>query len=328
MPEQVLLGQVEVFMSTITQPDQWLGVEVRHFAALDAVAREGSFGRAADRLGYTQSAVSQQIATLEKIVGETLVERPGGPRAVSLTEAGKLLLRHAEAIVARLEAARADIGALRAGETGTLRVGTYQSTGARVLPGVMRRFLADWPGIELGLSEPATDPELYGAIESGELDLAFCSPPLPEGPFEALELMSDPYVLVVPADTALAARSSASLDDLGDHVLIGSNSCASGLAVEGELHDRGYDVEYAFRSDDNGTLQGLVAAGFGVALMPLLAVTPGDERVRALRLVPDVARRVIAVVWHRDRHRSPAARAFVESAREVSAEVERALVEP
>ena len=128
-------------MTTITQSDQWLGVEVRHFAALDAVAREGSFGRAADRLGYTQSAVSQQIATLEKIVGETLVERPGGPRAVSLTEAGALLLRHAEAIVARLDAARADIAALRAGETGTLRVGTYQSVGARVLPGVMRRFL-------------------------------------------------------------------------------------------------------------------------------------------------------------------------------------------
>ena len=154
-------------MTTITQPDQWLGVEVRHFAALDAVAREGSFGRAADRLGYTQSAVSQQIATLERIVGETLVERPGGPRAVSLTEAGELLLRHAEAIVARLDAARADIAALRAGETGTLRVATYQSVGARVLPGVMRRFLADWPGIELGLSEPTTDPELYAAIESG-----------------------------------------------------------------------------------------------------------------------------------------------------------------
>ena len=132
---QVLLGQVEVFMATITQPDQWLGVEVRHFAALDAVAREGSFGRAADRLGYTQSAVSQQIATLERIVGETLVERPGGPRAVSLTEAGALLLRHAEAIVARLDAARADIASLRAGETGTLRVATYQSVGARVLPG-------------------------------------------------------------------------------------------------------------------------------------------------------------------------------------------------
>ena len=327
--ERLVLGQVEVFMTSITQPDQWLGVEVRHFAALDAVASEGSFGRAADKLGYTQSAVSQQIATLEKIVGETLVERPGGPRAVSLTDAGTLLLRHAEAIVARLDAARADIAALRAGETGTLRVGTYQSIGARVLPGVMRRFLTDWPGIQLGLSEPATDPELYGLIESGEVDLAFCSPPLPDGPFEALELMSDPYVLLVPADSPLAERKSASLDDLGDHVLIGASTCSSGFVVENELRERGYDVDYAFRSDDNGTLQGLVTAGFGVALLPLLAVAaPGDERVRLLRLVPKMARRAIAVVWHRDRHRSPAARAFVEIARDVSADVERELVEP
>jgi molybdate transport repressor ModE-like protein len=315
-------------MSTITQPDQWLGVEVRHFAALDAVAREGSFGRAADRLGYTQSAVSQQIATLEKIVGETLIERPGGPRAVSLTEAGQLLLRHAEAIVARLEAARADMAALRAGETGALRVGTYQSVGARVLPEVMRRFLADWPGIELGLSEPATDPELYAAVESGALDLAFCSPPLPDGPFEMLELMSDPYVLLVPATGGLANRSSVSLDDLGDELLIGSNTCASGVALESELAERGFGVEYAFRSDDNGTLQGLVAAGFGVALTPLLAIAPGDDRVKALRLVPKVPRRRVAVVWHRDRHRSPAARAFIEIARDVSADVERQLDEP
>ncbi len=316
-------------MTTITHTDQWLGVELRHFAALDAVAHEGSFGRAAERLGYTQSAVSQQIATLEKIVGETLVERPGGPRAVSLTEAGELLLRHAEAIVARIDAARADIVALRAGETGTLRVGTYQSVGARVLPGVMRRFLTAWPGIELGLSEPATDPELYRLIESGELDLAFCSAPLPDGPFEALELMSDPYVLLVPEDSDLARRTSASLDDLGDNVLIGSNPCASGVLVETALADRGFDVEYAFRSDDNTTIQGLVAAGFGVALTPLLAVLPGDDdRVKALRLVPKVPRRTIAVVWHRDRHRSPAARAFVEIAQEVSADVERELVEP
>ena len=315
-------------MQTIIKPDQWLGVEVRHFAALDAVAREGSFGRAAERLGYTQSAVSQQIATLERIVGETLVERPGGPRAVSLTDAGEVLLRHAEAIVARLDAARADIAALRAGETGALRVGTYQSIGARVLPEVMRRFLTDWPGIELGLSEPATDPELYGAIESGALDLAFCSPPLPDGPFDMLELMSDPYVLLVPAGSPLASRSSASLDDLGDALLIGSNTCASGLVVEGELSDRGYDVEYAFRSDDNGTVQGLVASGFGVALTPLLASAPGDDRVRAIPRVPKVPPRRVAVVWHLDRHRSPAARAFVEIARDVSARVERELVEP
>src|ERR1700679_4127902 len=87
--------------------DRWLGVELRHFAALDAVETEGSFGRAAVKLGYTQSAISQQIATLERIVGEQLIERPGGSRPVSLTEAGRLLLRHARAIVARLQAAQA-----------------------------------------------------------------------------------------------------------------------------------------------------------------------------------------------------------------------------
>jgi DNA-binding transcriptional LysR family regulator len=315
-------------METITQPDSWLGVELRHLAALEAVATEGTFGRAAQRLGYTQSAVSQQIATLERIVGERLIDRPGGPRSVSLTEAGELLRRHAEAITARLDAARADMAALQSGETGSLRVATYQSVGARVLPGVMRRFMAEWPGIELGLSEPTADPELYAAVESGDVDLAFCGLPTPDGPFESIELMSDPHVLLVPSDSPLAARRSASLADVADTPLIGANLCTSGLTVEGALQDQGHDVRYAFQSDDNGTLQGLVAAGFGIALVPLLAVSPGDDRVKALRLEPPVPRRRIAVVWHRDRHRSPAARAFVEIAREVSVDVERELVEP
>jgi len=312
-------------METITQTDNWLGVELRHLAALEAVASEGSFGRAATKLGYTQSAVSQQIATLERSVGERLLERPGGPRAVTLTEAGELLLRHAEAIVARLEAARADMASLRAGETGTLRVGTYQSVGARVLPGVMRRFRAEHPGVTLELHEPTTDPELYARIESGDLDLAFCSPPLPEGPFTAQELLKDPWVLVVPADHALAKRRRASLADLGELSLIGSQTCASGNHLERELEAHGFDVEFAFRSDDNGTVQGLVAAGYGASLWPLLAVQPGDDRVKVLRLEPPIEPRTIGVVWHRDRHRSPGARAFVEIASEVSAEVERDL---
>src|SRR3954469_23796980 len=126
---------------SIMEPDRWLGVELRHLAALQAVAQAGSFGpgaqagsfgRAAQRLGYTQSAISQQIAALERAVGERLVERPGGSRPVALTEAGRPLLAHADAIVARLKAAQADMAALRQGEAGTLRVGTFQSVGARV----------------------------------------------------------------------------------------------------------------------------------------------------------------------------------------------------
>ena len=116
------------------EPDRWLGLELRHLLALKAVAEQGSFGRAARSLGYTQSAVSQQIATLERIVGMRLIERPGGPRPVSLTQAGTLLLRHADGISARLQAAHADLAALQAGDAGPLRVGTFQSVGARILP--------------------------------------------------------------------------------------------------------------------------------------------------------------------------------------------------
>jgi molybdate transport repressor ModE-like protein len=315
-------------MSTIIRADGWLGIELRHLAALEAVSRAGSFGRAAEELGYTQSAVSQQIAALERIVGERLIERPGGPRAVSVTEAGAVLLRHAEAISARLEAAHADLVSLRAGEMGALRVGTYQSIGARVLPEVMRRFRLERPAIELDLMAPTTDPELFALVESGDIDLAFCSLPFEEGPFDALELMSDPYVLVVPADNGLAARDLASLADLEDLPLIGSQTCNSGVVLERELRDRGAEPTYAFRSDDNGTVQGLVAAGFGVALVPLLTVAPGDERVRVLRVEPPLPRRRIAVVWHEDRHRSAAARAFVDLAVEVSAEIGTSLSEP
>ena len=90
------------------ETDRLFGVELRHLLALQAIAEHGSFGRAAKALGYTQSAISQQMAALERAVGEKLIERPGGPRPVSLTEAGELLLRHAEAIVARMKAAQAE----------------------------------------------------------------------------------------------------------------------------------------------------------------------------------------------------------------------------
>ena len=310
---------------SIMEPDRWLGVELRHFAALEAVAREGSFGRAAVSLGYTQSAISQQIQTLERLVGERLLERPGGPRAVSLTEAGRLLLRHAEAIVARLHAAQADMAALSTGEGGRLRVGTFQSVGARVLPEVMRRFLREWPSVELELTESASDEELLRHVERGDLDLAFAMPPLVDGPFEAVDLLSDPYVLLVPADHVLAELERAGLADLGDLTLIGNRACRSTSLAEDELTQRGVLVDVAFRSDDNPTVQGLVGSGFGAALVPLLTVNAQDERVRVLELDPEIPHRRISLAWHRDRHRSPAARAFADTAAAVCAQVAASL---
>src|ERR671923_1997986 len=111
----------------------WLGVEMRHLVALRALAEERSFRAAAKRLGYTQSAVSQQIAMLERLVGQRLVERSAGGRRVSLTEAGRLLNAHAEALAARLAAAKADMDALASGQAGIVRVGTFQTVGARIL---------------------------------------------------------------------------------------------------------------------------------------------------------------------------------------------------
>src|SRR3954453_23359308 len=112
---------------SIAKSDLLAGVEVRHLTALDAVARTRSFSQAAAELGYAQSAVSQQIATLERAVGHKLVERPGGPRPVSMTEAGELVLRHANHITARLGAVRADLDALAAGEAAPVPLCTLPS---------------------------------------------------------------------------------------------------------------------------------------------------------------------------------------------------------
>jgi molybdate transport repressor ModE-like protein len=304
------------------EPDRWLGVEFRHLAALQAIAEEGSFGRAARRLGYTQSAVSQQLATLERLVGERLVERPGGPRPVTLTEAGRMLQRHAEAIVARLHAAQADLTALSEGAAGVLRVGTYQSVGRHILPTLLRRFAAAWPRVDLRLTEMSTDEELVHLVEGGELDLTFADFRQWDGPFAEVHLFDDPYVLLVQAGTPLAQRRRGrpTLEEIAELPLIGFRQCRSTRLVETQLHDEGLDPAFVFRSDDNGTVQAMVGAGVGIALVPRLTVDANDPATVAIDLGDLVSPRRISLVWHRDRYRSPAARAFAELAQEVCAD--------
>src|SRR5438874_5939243 len=299
------------------EPDSWLGVEVRHLAALQALAAERSFGRAARRLGYTQSAVSQQTATLERIVGERLVERPGGPRPISLTEAGELLLRHAESIVARLKAAQADLHALRSGEVGRLRVGAFQSVGARVLPEIMRRFTEQWPQIEVQLDE-LEDDEISNAIESGEIDIGFVLLPVGDAPLETVELLHDPYVLIVAAGSLLADLKPG-LREAAEYPLVGFQHTVALEQVVAAFRAEGVEPHWTFRSNDNPTIQGLVAAGVGVAVMPRLTVDTKDPRIAVVDLQGAVPPRIIAIAQHRDRYNSPSARAFVETAREIAA---------
>ena len=301
------------------EPDRWLGVELRHFLALEAVARTGSFSKAAASLGYTQSAVSQQIAALERMVGQRLVERPGGPKPVSLTEAGRLLLTHADAIAARIAAAQADLDALGKGEAGTLQVGVFQSVGQRILPELMRRYLAAWPEVEVTLTESADDEELLTLVERGELDLTFADLPLTEGPFEWVELLRDPYVLVVAADSPLAERDRPpTMREISDLDLISHKHCRTVKRLEPMF---GRPIDFVFRSDHNQTVQALVAAGVGSALVPRLTMDPDDPTTVMIEM-PKLPPRVIALAWHRDRYRTPAARAFVETAEAVTAELE------
>src|SRR4051794_5537075 len=230
-------------------PDPWLGVELRHLAALDAVDSEGSFGRAAVRLGYTQSAISQQIATLERIVGEQLIDRPGGPRPVALTEAGRLLLRHARAIVARLQAAQADLSALSAGEAGSLKVGVFQSVGARILPEVMRRFTRAWPQVEVELQESHSDTALADLVERGELDLSFVQLPLENAGLETLLVLEDDYVLVSSASASFGEGGRPpSLREIAEQPLIGNRSCRATEIVVDQLRATGREPHFVFRS--------------------------------------------------------------------------------
>ena len=292
----------------------WPGLELRHLVALHTVAQAGTFGRAAEALGYTQSAMSQQIASLERLVGQRLIERAPGQPSVDLTEAGRLLLSHGNAVIARLEAAHADFEAFGEGALGVLRVGTYQSISTHVLPALMRDFTAAWPQVEVRLTE-ASSVDLLPLVERGEMDLCFEVLPLPDGPFEAVELLRDPYVLLVAAHSPLARRKQApSARELAELPWISYRHDHDVAMFERLLRGHGQEPRVIFRSDDNGAVQGMVGAGLGVALAPALAVDKRDPSVVALPVGGALPARVLALVWHRDRYRSPAARAFTQAA--------------
>ena len=288
-------------------------LELRYLIALVTVASEGSFGRAADRLGYTQSAVSQQIAALERSVGLKLVERPGGRRPVELTEAGARLVRHAENILGSVQLASAEMASLANGTTGRLRIGLYQSIGVRLLPGIVRRLTQTCPDLELETIESGDDSELLERLATGELDLSFSVVPIADERFDTLELRSDPYCLVVPAHSELASRGAVELEELPSLDLVSFRSCRSERHIEAYLAGLGIEIEPFFRSDDNSVLQAVVAGGSGSALMPRLAIDESDPRVAVIELDGKVPSRVLAIAWSRERGLPPAARHFVDA---------------
>jgi DNA-binding transcriptional LysR family regulator len=297
----------------------WQGIEVRHLAALQALAEETSFRGAARRLGYSQPAVSQQLAALERIVGKKLVNRPRVSQPLTLTDAGQRVLTCARAIQASLAVAEADLVA--AADGGPLRIGAYQTIAAHLLPHVFRELAHKTPSVRLLLTETPEDEKLARLLDQGELDLAFVDLPLRLPRDYATEsLASDEYVLVLPHDAPRARRARpVQLAELGEFELIGFKSSGSTHRVIAYLRGRGIEPRFALRSDDNSVVQGFVAAGFGAALIPSLAASLWGNEFAVLRFQAQLPPRVIGLAWLRDLSSVPAARVFVATTRRVVA---------
>jgi DNA-binding transcriptional LysR family regulator len=293
-------------------------IEFRHLAALKAVGDERSFRGAADALGYVQSAVSHQIAALERSVGARLVDRQRGNKPVSLTASGEILLAHSERILHQVNTAQARLSALAEGRAGTLRVGAFQSASVHLLPRVTGEFAARCPDFQLALTEAQNDTRLLSLLDEDRLDLIFAEEPCPADGLERAVVSEDPYVVVVPDDCELAAREDApSLDEVCRQPLIGFNASRGQDALLDLLERRGIAPKFAVKVDLISTVAPLVAAGLGLAIVPYLTLDAGYPGTAVLE-VPELPRRRIVLAWRSDRQLSEAGARFVEIARGAS----------
>src|SRR3954453_14165026 len=248
-------------------------LDVRRMRVLREGAVRGSFSAAAEALSFTQSAVSQQIAALEREAGAVLVQR--NARGVRLTEAGEAEARHADVILARLAAAEAELAAIAGLKGGRLRMASFESAGATLMPLAIAQFRERHPAIELTMvmGEPEeTEPQL----KSGELDLVigFGSRMSDEDGIDRQFLIEDPMFLVLPSDHPLATKRNLRLADLADEAWIGgAPDCECNRLIHGACTGAGYTPRMAFETDDYAAVQGFVAAGVGVSLIAELGLT-------------------------------------------------------
>jgi len=302
-------------------------LDVKRLKVLKEVAERGSFSAAAESLSYTQPAVSQQIAALEREAGTTLVER--GARGVRLTEAGRALVEHSEAILARLAAAEAELDAIAGLRGGRLRLASFPTAGATLMPLAIARFSAAHPGVELSLVE-AEPEESLPRLKAGELDVAltFEYDNLPGSVFrpgddgvEMQVLLEDRMYAALPCGHPLAAKRRLRLADLsGEAWVQGDMAEVCGLMHLNACRKAGFEPRVAFESDDYNVIQGLVAAGVAVSLLPELALTNLRDDIVIRDLGRDAPLRRIAAAALAGRHRAPAAAAMLEILNEAAVE--------
>jgi DNA-binding transcriptional LysR family regulator len=300
-------------------------LDVRRLRVLKEVAEQGSFSAAAESLAYTQSAVSQQIAALEKEAGATLVDR--GSRGIRLTDAGRALVIHAEEILAKLGAAEAELEAIAGLRGGRVRLAAFPTAGATVVPLAVKRFIHQHPAVELQLYEREPD-EAVPMLKAGELDIALSigydgagTVHTPTDGIEELDLFEDPTYLALPADHASAHKARVKLADFADDAWIHS-ACKGtcGAVALRALHNAGFEPRIVFETDDYNVAQGLVAAGMGVSLLPEMALSNVRDDIVVRPLGRQVTHRRIMACLLDGAYRSPATEAMLEILRESVAE--------
>ncbi|MFG2053105.1 LysR family transcriptional regulator [Micromonospora sp. NPDC048930] len=272
-------------------------LDVRRLQVLRAVVTSGSVTAAAAHLGYTPSAVSQQVAALERQAGVALLERIG--RGVRPTAAGRLLTEHADIIGRNLAEAEAALAELRAGRTGRLSVRYFATAGAALIPPALARFRREHPDVRVDLKLLDPDDPLP-EVEQGRADLAILvgpSLPVRDG-LHLVHLLDDPYLAVLPDRHPLAAKTVVDLADLAEEPWVSSEPAGPCLqAVLTACGAAGFSPRIAVESDDYPTAQGFVAAGLGVSVIPRIALdSPHPEvAVREIRN-PRPVRQIHAVV--------------------------------
>lgn len=287
-------------------------LDIRRLRVLSEVARHGSLAGAALELSYTASAVSQQISALEREVGTRLLERRA--RGVVLTEAGRTLVAHAEAVYEALEAAETAVAEVADLRRGHLRMASFATAAARVLPHALDLLRARHPGLEVTV-EQASPREGLARLREGRLDLALTvdlEPAAADG-VVVVHLFDDPFSLALHRDHPLAARHDLTLAELAGETWIEVPQRTSGGRMLREACARaGFTPRVAFESDDYAVILELVGAGVGVALVPALALRPPHDLVVLRPLGPEPLWRAIQVASRTEALRSPAAGAMLE----------------
>jgi DNA-binding transcriptional LysR family regulator len=250
-------------------------LDVRRMRVLREVALRGSFSAAAESLSFTQSAVSQQIAALEREAGAVLVERSA--RGVRLTEAGEAVVRHAEGILCRLEEVEAELEAIAGLRGGRLRLAAFESAAATIMPVAIAQFARSHPGVELSMT--LVEPEAaVASLRAGDIDLAvtFGSGKPEDRAGDGVmhhHLLEDPMYLVLSPDHPLARKRGVRLADLADEPWIGgAPDCECNRMISQACMRFGFDPRIAFETDDYAAVQGFVAAGVGVSLIAELGL--------------------------------------------------------